>query len=203
MEKPNCSLFITYKINETVVKIFSQSTIAALTKANINYELRCSRDFSQILSTIIDDNKVPVSIQPEIFMTGLGYKLEENEFWLTLDELRKQKQHVVNLVNRHKYKCISVGLKKSITKRYENPGAGFVCIHGANRGNRIQHYATLKEQLSRDSDFHPHKVRSEVSFRCCHTSFEIFCDRNQKKSKYSRKTFDALVNTGTILLNAL
>ena len=77
---PNGSIFITYKINETVVKIFSQSQNAALTKANINFELRCSRDLSQILSTLINDNKVPVSIQPEIFITGLGYKLEENEF---------------------------------------------------------------------------------------------------------------------------
>jgi len=146
--------FITYRINGTTLKLLDLKGFQGKidTQSTINWKLKFAKSKSTqtSLSEIVNTNKIPENIKPDIkIISGQNYDLKENEFWLTLDELNKQKRFVVNLVNRTDSWCIA-GLKKSITKDYFDQTKGYVCIHGPSRGNKIETDETPEGEL-----FHP------------------------------------------------
>ena len=135
---------ITYRINGAAVKLLNienktEGHLDILTQANIKFHLKFSRVNKNLdISSFVENNTIPDDVKPRIFITSQGnHDLKENQFWLTLDELYKQQQFVVNLVNRTHHWCIA-GLKKSITNDYSDQSKGFACIHGSGRGNNIQ-----------------------------------------------------------------
>ena len=111
LSSSNC---ISYRINGTTVKLLgiegkTEGNLDILPETNIKFQLKCSKIKTKVdISTIVENNKIPDHMKPRIFMIHInqGYDLKENEFWLTLDELNKQKQFVVNLVNRTDRWCI-------------------------------------------------------------------------------------------------
>jgi hypothetical protein len=106
MNSPNFTNFITYRVNGAAIKLLDlksfQGNIQTKSGTDINYSIKYSKIKSKItLASIITTNKIPENIKPQIkIISGQTYNLKENELWLTLDELNKQKQFVINLVNR-------------------------------------------------------------------------------------------------------
>ena len=180
---------ITYKINETTVKLLNlkenQGNFDGLTKScSINFELNSVVSSSGAISAMLKNNKVPSNVKPVIFMkeyqqtwTPWEPSLEKNEFWLTLEELNKQKEFVVNLVNNTHPWCIA-GLKKSITKDYRNPETGFACIHAWQRDNKIE------TSLRRDNKYgHRLCMRFTEKMRSVKNCYVRKLDRQKMKKK--------------------